>query len=311
MKTPGNNFGLGTRDMGKAAPFAMRRLVTERLASYSTAATVSDRFQRFCTYCKDTRGPRRLEQISREYVIEYGRSLANHVSDGTMSPAYAQNLVSAINTVLTAATYGKWNSVSPTRDCAITRRVRLRKKPSAASNRKLVEQAIEQLSIRGQVIVMLCRELGLRSKEAALLDATCTLQEAMASGTINIVNGTKGGRLRTLPITSSRQFNALALAADVQGNWRSLIPAHLTWSQFRDGELRRIREIVKSAGMTGLHDLRAGYAADRYHQLTGERPPIEGGCASSEIDTEARLILAAELGHGRIDIVSAYVGGRR
>ncbi len=103
---------------------------------------------------------------------------------------------------------------------------------------------------------------------------------------------------------------SFSTAATVQGQARSMIPEGQTWAQFQAGALREIRETLQGQGMTGLHDLRAGYASERYQALTGERPPLEGGRASRSDDKAAREVLAVELGHGRIDIIAAYIGGK-
>jgi len=295
--------------MAKAGHFAMNREAANGAASFSTAATVGDRFNRFAELAK-ANGLRRLEEVTRDQVTAYGQTLADQVAEGTLSAAYAQNLVSAVNTVMNAATRGQWQSVSPTRECGIAHRSSVRETPSMAIDRSRVEAAQAAMNDRGQAITDLARDLGLRSKEASLINARGALNEARDTGRVTIVDGTKGGRARQVPITQERQIASLDRAALVQGEARSLIPQGQTWAQFRDGELREIRETLQGQGMTGLHDLRAGYASERYQALTGERPPLEGGQASKADDKTAREILAVELGHGRIDIINAYIGSR-
>ena len=305
----GNNYGLQTRDMAKAGHFAMNREAANGAASFSTAATVGDRFNRFAELAKAD-GLRRLEEVTRDQVTAYGQTLADQVAEGTLSAAYAQNLVSAVNTVMNAATRGQWQSVSPTRECGIAHRSSVRETPSMAIDRSRVEAAQAAMNDRSQAITDLARDLGLRSKEASLINARGALNEARETGRVTIVDGTKGGRARQVPITQERQIASLERAALVQGEARSLIPQGQTWTQFRDGELREIRETLQDQGLTGLHDLRAGYASERYQALTGERPPLEGGQVSKADDKAAREILAVELGHGRIDVIASYIGGR-
>jgi hypothetical protein len=295
--------------MAKAGSFAMNREAASGAASFSTAATVADRFSRFAEVAKED-GLRRLEEITRDQVTAYGQSLADQVADGTLSAAYAQNLVSAVNTVMNAASRGQWQSVSPTRECGIAQRSSVRDTPAASIDRGRVEAAQAAMTERGQAITGIARDLGLRSKEASLIHAGRALDEARDTGRVTIVDGTKGGLARTVPITQERQIESLARAATVQGEARSMIPASQTWAQFRAGELREIRETLQEHGMTGLHDLRAGYASERYQVLTGERPPMEGGQASRSDDKAARETLAVELGHGRIDVITSYIGGK-
>jgi site-specific recombinase XerD len=305
----GNNFGLKTRDMAKAGRFAMNREVADGNASFSTAATIADRFNRFSQFAKD-KGLRRLEEITVGLVTYYGQTLARQVGAGHLSAAYAQNLVSAVNTVMQAATRGNWKSVSPTKTCNIPQRCHVRETTPASIDRGLVDKAIAAMSERGRAITSLARDLGLRSKESSLIDAKAAFMEAKKSKKVTIVHGTKGGRKREVPINNEQQLASLELASLIQGEARSLVPKDQTWVQFCEGDLRDIREILQAYGMTGLHDLRAGYACDRYENLTGELPPLNGGKASKADDKAARKVIAVELGHGRTDVVSSYIGGR-
>jgi len=307
----GNNFGLQTRDMGKAAGFAMNREVANGTASFSTAATITDRFNQFSQHAKEE-GLRRLEEVSRDLVTSYGQGLADQVANGELSPAYAQNLVSAVNTVMNAATRGQWQSVSPTKECLIAQRTNVRQTPATSIDRGRFEVAQAATTERGQAVVGLARDLGLRSKEASLINAKAALREARNAGKITVIYGTKGGKSREVPITHERQIESLSRAVEVQGRGRSLVPETKTWAQFRAGELRNTRESLQEHGVKGIHDLRAAYASERYQALTGERPPLEGGLASKADDLAARKVLAVELGHGRerIDVIASYIGGR-
>jgi hypothetical protein len=166
---------------------------------------------------------------------------------------------------------------------------------------------------RAAAIVSLCRELGLRSKEASLANARKLLSEALSKNEITVIGGTKGGRKRTIPITSTEQIEALKLAATVQGKDKSMIPSDQSWRSWREGGLRKIREAVqKFLGATGLHDLRAGYACQRYTELTGFNSPLlPGPHADKKTDLNARKIIAEELGHSRTQIMNSYIGGRK
>ena len=158
----------------------------------------------------------------------------------------------------------------------------------------------------------LARELGLRSKEASLLDARAALAEAQQRGALTISDGTKGGREREVPITNQGQREALDRAAQAQGDARAVIPADQNWKTWREGELRDARELVQEHTGGGLHDLRAAHACERYEQLTGHAAPCAGGeIADKARDEAARLAVAEELGHGRAEVVAEYVGSRR
>ena len=212
----GNNYNLKTRDMSKAGNFAMNREVAAGSTSFSTAATVSERFDQFAAYAKEA-GLRRLEEVSRDLVTSYGQGLANQVTQGTLSAAYAQNLVSAVNTVMNAATRGQWKSVSPTKECLIAQRSNVRETPATSIDRGRFETAQAATTDRGRAIVGLARDFGLRSKEACLINARSAFHEAKETGRVTIVYGTKGGRVREVPITHERQMESLSRAAEVQG----------------------------------------------------------------------------------------------
>jgi site-specific recombinase XerD len=300
--------------MGKAGQYACNAAATRGEMSYSTAATVGERWGQFVEWARE-QGINKMEAIDRDAVIEYGRELAERVSAGEMSPAYAQNLVSAVNSVMSIATGGAWESVSPTKDCNIAERSHVREDAPGALDREVYSRALDavrsEVGERAAAVVELCRELGLRSKEASLLDARAALREAESRGVVTIVAGTKGGREREIPITSERQIEALQRAAEAQGRDHSMIPSDQSWREWREGTLRDAREVVQEHTGGGLHDLRAAYACERYEALTGHAAPVAGGeIADRDADREARLTIAEELGHGRIDVVSEYIGGR-
>ena len=128
---------------------------------------------------------------------------------------------------------------------------------------------------------------------------------------MTISDGTKGGREREVPITSEAQLGTLARAAEAQGDARAVMPPGENWKTWREGELREAREVVQEHTGGGLHDLRAAYACERYEALTGHAAPCTGGEISDrDRDAAARLAVAEELGHGRAEVTSEYVGGR-
>ena len=205
---------------------------------------------------------------------------------------------------------------SPTKDCSISERSQVRQDAPGALDRAAYGRAVEavrdQVGERAGAAVELCRELGLRSKEASLLDARGALAEASARGTVTITEGSKGGREREVPITSQAQLGALERAAQAQGEARAVMPSDQNWKSWREGQLRDARELVQAATGGGLHDLRAAYACDRYQALTGHAAPAAGGeILDRNTDQAARLTIAEELGHGRAEVAAEYIGGRK
>ena len=301
------NFGLGSRNMVTAAQFALGNTVQAGGMGFSHAAETGRSFAQFAAFAREN-GVKQMEYISRELVVQYGQQLADRVSNNEIGLGYAQNAVSAVNTVMRIATQGAWQRVSPTRECSIDQRSAIRETPPTGLDRAPLECGIAALNERGVAIAELARELGLRTKEASLLNAQAALREATSRGIVTIADGTKGGREREIPLTSARQIAVLERAAAAQGDARAVMPADQNWKSWRENGLRDIRETLQQHGVSRLHDLRSAYACDRYQQITGYAPPILGGQAPHEIDRAARQQIAEELGHGRISITNSYLG---
>jgi site-specific recombinase XerC len=121
---------------------------------------------------------------------------------------------------------------------------------------------------------------------------------------------TKGGRERSVPITTLEQREVLQAAHRLAGAG-SLIPAHKNYIQQRntyDGQ-------CKAAGLSHMHGLRHRYAQSRYEILTGWKAPAAGGFSAKELsatqrikDAHARQLISRELGHERTQITATYLG---
>jgi hypothetical protein len=313
-----NNFKLGSRCMKHAAKFALRQAVCKGNLSFSSEATIQHRWDLFVDYLHQCeRGVKKMEDLSADIVKEYGCELAHRVLEHEMKASTAKNYVSAINSVMDIATRGRWSSVAPTRDCGIPERHCIREKAPVSLDQEKYLSCLdgirEELGDRAAIIVELCRKLGLRSKESSLLNAANVLKSVEINGYATIVDGTKGGRGRQVFITCDKQIEVLRSAANIQGSYKSLIPPTLFWRQWRERGLRKIREALQQKiGASGLHDLRAAFACDRYEMLSGTPAPVVNGDLIDQAkDKNARLVIAAELGHTRHSVVSCYCGGRK
>jgi len=121
---------------------------------------------------------------------------------------------------------------------------------------------------------------------------------------------TKGGRYREIPIHTERHRALLNEVRAVAGDG-SLIPNEKSYIEHR----KAFEYQTLKAGMVNLHGLRHNYAQYRYKQLTGLVCPKAGGKPCKQItpeerqaDKDARLTIAEELGHNRIDVTKAYLG---
>lgn len=255
------NFGLGSRDMLDAGRMALEREADRGGMSLGSVASHVERWSSFVDFAKE-QNIGRMERISSELVIAYGATLTDKVNTEQMAPSYAQNLISSINTVMAAATRGEWQSVGPVSDCHLSQRSSIRITVPGALDRERFENALAALrgsdTERGVVIAELARALGLRSKEASLLDARAAFRQAQETGYVCVTLGTKGGSARNVPV-NQLQVDVLRRAADVQGMDRALMPCDKNWREWREGGLRAIRETVQQTTGGGLHDLRAAY----------------------------------------------------
>jgi hypothetical protein len=159
----------------------------------------------------------------------------------------------------------------------------------------------------------------MRMREAILADLPRLSREARDTGKINIQDGTKGGRAgasasRWIAVDDYvRDALALAEQASPAGS-RNLIAPHESYLNLLQTIIRPARDIMHAHNLKGFHELRAAYACERYEQITLHRAPINGGqCCQLDrrLDREARRQISNELGHDRIDVVVAYIGGRR
>ncbi|WP_151867899.1 phage integrase N-terminal domain-containing protein [Acinetobacter soli] len=121
---------------------------------------------------------------------------------------------------------------------------------------------------------------------------------------------TKGGRSRTIPITSDKQRhelrNAYALAVN---NGGSMIPQNKSYK----AHLASFERVTHDLGVGQTHGLRHGYAQTRYFELMGFDCPAVCGyreltADEKQQDKAIRLQISEELGHSRTNITSIYLG---
>ncbi len=308
------NFGYG-----KQMAWAGKQALKDQYGNghYGTVTGHADRWRQFVVWCRDERDIRDARLIDKEVVQDYGKSLREKVDAGT-SPAYAQNLLSSVNVVLGSMRGDRQIRVAPA--ALVGQRSRVRTDPPTGLNQRVVRQCAERLRQNGNervaATVEVARALGLRLREASLLNARVALGQVKKQGAVNITAGTKGGRGhrvdRWVPV-SGRAIGCLVRAAKAQGRGRNLIPSNLTWKQWYSHIHHVWGSVRDDYDLKKIHDLRAAYACDRYKQLTGSAAPVIAGrqIADRSADRAARQTIAQELGHARIEVVSAYIGGAR
>ena len=316
MKTAGRrNFGYG-KQMDWAGKQALRNRYGN--GRYGTVAGHTERWRQFVAWCRRERGIRDARRFDRSMVNAYGSCLADKVTANTMSVSYAQNLLSSVNVVLESMRGDRRIRVAPA--ALVGKRSHVRGQAPAGLDGQAVRQCANQLRANGQKriasVVELARELGLRLREASMLDARSALHQAMKHGAVNITAGTKGGRGhrvdRWVPV-SNMTMGCLVRAAKAQGRGRNLIPTKLSWRQWNTRVHHIWAAVRDDYSLKKLHDLRAAYACERYRGITGSVAPVVAGrrLADRNSDKAARNTIAQELGHARSDVVAAYIGGVR
>lgn len=310
------NFGLKNRDM----TIAGRNALKEGMASHSSIATMTDRWRAFSNYAQKELGIKDMRRIETQHLQQYAANLRQQFSHGELSAATAQNYLSAVNRVMEIARGDRAVRLDPVREAGLPPRSGVCTESKAVSV-EAHQRASEAVSSRVSALMSLQRELGLRFAESAKINAVGTLKQAEKNGAITVRDGTKGGRARTVPITRSEQITALRAAADIQGRDRSMIPAELRYTQFRNEAYKQIENTKVS-----FHGNRHHYAQERYQTLVGAPCPVAAGVphreqyahlskalslttsAARELDHAARMQISTELGHGRIDVTNAYLG---
>lgn len=321
-KRAGRNFGFG-RQLSYAGPQALKDLFGD--GHFATVKAHSDRWQAFVTWCRCEEGPRLNDarQIDRDILMRYATYVREQVDQGNVGIATAQNRLSSVNRTMAALRGDQYVKIpSPSKALGL-QRSSVRSEAPQGQDRVQVRLIAQALSERHQprvsAIVLLARETGMRLREAILADLPRLQREARQLDKINIQDGTKGGRSgasapRWIAVTDQiRGVLDRAWEASPSSS-RNLLAPNESYKEFMQSVVRPARDILHEYGLKGFHELRAAYACERYEQLTGLNAPVNGGRVhreDRELDQRARQQISHELGHDRIEVVSAYIGGWR
>jgi integrase len=178
----------------------------------------------------------------------------------------------------------------------------------------LLEKARE-MDERFSCLIALQHHFGLRVKESIEMRPLRARDDGGGMALL-IVEGTKGGRPRMVPIRTDVQRQTIEWAcaiASATKSGRMRWPGD-TWKQSQAKFYYRCSAWLgisrKELGVTA-HGLRHGFAQTAYHRKTGLPTPIEGG-ALGRIDwpthAEASREVAQQLGHGRVYVSASYYG---
>ncbi len=303
------NFGFGRR-LDYAGTQALRAHFGG--GHFATVQAHAERWRLFADWCRTHENIGDARKVNATLLARYVKSLREAIRRGDVAVATAHNRLSSVNQTL-----------SPRAALEQPRRTVRQQAPVGGDVAALapLRAALQARDPRLVAIIDLTRASGMRLREAILADLPRLQREAERYGAINIQDGTKGGRRgasapRWVPATDAlRAALAQARAASPRGSRNLLAPGE-SYVEFINRIVRPAREVLHQHGVKGFHELRAAYACERYMQLTGHPAPIFGGTLHRQdhaLDRAARRQIAVELGHGhdRIDVMSAYIGGRR
>jgi len=310
------------RQLSYAGPQALKDLFGG--GHYGTVKAHSDRWQAFVRWCRSEDGPgfNDARQIDRQTLLDYAEHLRHLVERSDLAIATAQNRLSSVNRTMAALRGDQYVKLpSPSKTLGM-QRTGVRHSVPQGQDREQVKQIIDALcnnhQLRAAAIVLLARATGMRLREAILADLPRLSREAKEFGKINIQDGTKGGRAgasapRWIGV-DNHVHEALGFAEQVSPvGCRNLIAPHESYLNVLQEIIRPARVTLHAHNLKGFHELRAAYACERYEQITQHRAPINGGqcCQVARcLDREAREQISYELGHGRTDVVAAYIDGR-
>ena len=317
------NYGFG-----KQLTWAGRQAVQNRYGEghFASVEAHSRRWEQFVSYLREEQ-IRDARYIEMSDIQNYAVTLREQVAEGRMSVSYAQNLLSTVNVVLEEMRGDQSLRISPSDE--VGERSFVREEPPTWMDRDAVSEVIENLHSEVPEVprelepelapmveelvasqIELAREFGLRWRETILADAQRLHSEAQSTGCVTISEGTKGGREREIQLHHEHQVEILERAASLQERLGST--CFIRWGQNYRQSSETASRLLYSHGGHHFHDLRAAYACERYQELTGYPAPCVAGemLATRDADLEARQIITAELGHGRIDVVASYIGGR-
>ncbi|MGA2330512.1 MAG: tyrosine-type recombinase/integrase [Syntrophales bacterium] len=286
---------------------------------------------------------RNLEKVTQEQYAAYADNLRMELENGEKESSTTSSYISAINSVFEV--YGNDNYVSA-KEYGIARGHRYDNVNKSVSNEvyqmvlnELRERFVETADIRYQALahsITLQREGGLRFRESTQIKIEC---KDFSDNMVRLErgDGVKNGQPRTFTVREIAAFQHAQEFVRQHAGWftrGSLIPSNMNYSQYRNFAYSVLRSVNESIGSTRwFHAFRHSFAHESYtskwEEMTGRevKCPVEVGkfgnewreyAASEtglskeqvrELDKEIRLAVGEELGHHRIDITNAYLGG--
>lgn len=308
------NFGLGHQP-AHAAKVALAEAYGGDSHFY-TRHTHHARFKNLLVWLSELDPPiRDLRDITQAHAVAYSEHLAAAVATGSMEVAYAQNLISTVNTVMRAIRLDKEIWLSPSD--AVGKRTYIRTVLPMASWDKVTEAvrlAEKEGNYRGAALILLWRAFGMRLREAALADLHRMRSEAEMYRAVWIWEGTKGGFIsedRRIPVESV-QWQALDYAIHtISDTGTCLIDTNSSLKEFLKCCADPVRKVLKRVGIESPKALRAENFIEVYERESGQAAPLkQSGPFDRRADLRGREVVGKFGGHQRATISSSYIGKR-
>lgn len=267
-------------------------------------------------------GVQKWGNVSNKHVAQ----AVEHWTAEGLSVATIKNYLSGVRALCTA--YGN-DRIEPLNESfGVSNRVYVNNENKAVPE-DVFTQAVQALrdsgdSKKARVALMLeyQRHLGLRLEESMKFNPLRDDVGLM----VYISKGTKGGRPRWLSQMDGDKWDILQKGRKSDFyRWTtdSIIPKEMNDRAWVSYVYRTVRSVglTREAGYT-MHGLRHAYAHERFEQMTGFAPPVNfdsladyqenallrNGPDFKYAQDRARWFISEELGHGRIEIVSQYLG---
>jgi hypothetical protein len=309
MKNPRRNYGYG-RSLKYAAKQALKAFIGPR---FSTIASHCNRFNLFTDFCKKLNTNNAI-YITQELFENYALVVQKRTFNGDISTHYAHNLISSVNVVMHAFRRDKQIWLSPKE--LFGPRCHIRK---IAPNMSIKDVKAACKKINAEVgsdialLIWLARLLGLRLREAILIDAKKALRQAKKNRFVDIRRGTKGGRgkkIERLIDSNKRIVFSLELAVISQGRRKSFIPEDEKLITFYRRIHKVVLPILKEFNINKIHDLRAAFACDEYEKELGVEAPLISDVSVKKTDEVKEKLkkVSKRLGHNREYIIDSYCG---
>ncbi|MFC4344979.1 integrase domain-containing protein [Cupriavidus numazuensis] len=165
---------------------------------------------------------------------------------------------------------------------------------------------IAKTDARVAVQLKLQAAFGLRIEESFSLKIATALKNL---DTLRVVDGTKGGRAREVPIRLQLSVleEAAKLIDPVSGSTTPASYSIKRWRGHYNAVLRKHGIFKKGLGVTS-HGLRHGWAQRMYEEIAGVPAPVKGG-AAPDLEAHRQAIQAVVLGagHSRASKSGAYL----